>query len=81
MSTAPIEFPRCANCRISVAVGENVVFRRDGRVEHARCPPVTCPVCSSEILPRTPIRRDGGDLLHPACWARRYRAASRSGAA
>ncbi|HET7343110.1 MAG TPA: hypothetical protein VFL90_16715 [Methylomirabilota bacterium] len=77
MSTLANELPRCVNCRLSVAVGENVVFRRDGRVEHASCPKVLCPVCLREVAPRTPIRRDGNDLLHPACWARRYREAAR----
>jgi hypothetical protein len=67
------ELPRCAVCRVTVDVGATVTFRRDGRVQHVNCPPVMCPVCSTEISPNTPIRRDGNALLHGNCWVRRAR--------
>ena len=59
----PIELPRCAACRVTVQVGQNVVFRADGRIQHAECPPVICPVCDREIRPPTPIRRDGDQIV------------------
>jgi hypothetical protein len=75
-----VELPRCARCRAVIEPGLNVVFRPDGRVHHAACPTILCPECSKEILPGTPIRRDGATLLHSNCWFRRFRgrAASRS---
>jgi hypothetical protein len=51
----------------------SAVFSPDGRVHHAECPKVLCPICSAEILPNTPIRREGELLIHGNCWMRRYR--------
>jgi hypothetical protein len=61
-----------------VQAGENVVFRRDGRVTHLECPPVICSVCSRSIRPDEPIRRDGESLVHGNCWVRRYRTQRRA---
>ena len=74
------ELPRCASCRIRVDVGQNVVFRADGRVHHVECPVVLCTVCSRSIRPDEPIRRDGDGLIHSNCWVRRYRTEQRTGA-
>jgi hypothetical protein len=71
------ELRRCAICRVPVEVGQAVVFRQDGRVQHSECPPVTCFVCSGEIRPHEPIRRDGEQLLHGNCWIKRFRAGVR----
>jgi hypothetical protein len=71
------ELPRCAVCRVSVQIGQQLTFRPDGRVQHRECPRVTCPVCEREIRPHEPIRRDGEHLLHGNCWLRRYRASER----
>jgi len=68
------EFPRCAICRVVVEPGQNVVFRSDGRVAHVECPEVLCPVCTHEIRPGEPIRRNGEEMLHGNCWVKRYRA-------
>jgi hypothetical protein len=65
-----IEVPRCAVCRVRIEVGENVVFRRDGRVQHVECPKVVCPVCELSVGPTQPIRRDGERQLHTSCWVR-----------
>jgi len=54
----------------------HVVFRADGRVQHVHCPPVTCSICSMEVAPQTPIRRDGETLVHSTCWMRRFRQTS-----
>ena len=67
-------FPRCAACRVTVEPGLNVVFRADGRVYHAACPKVFCPICSREIVPAQPIRRDGDTMMHANCWIKRFRA-------
>src|SRR5438477_11733353 len=75
------ELPRCAVCRVSVEPGQNVVFRSDGRVNHADAPPVTCPVCSRLVRPEDPIRRDSDGLVHGNCWARRYRSEPKPAAA
>jgi hypothetical protein len=71
------ELPRCVICRVTIQAGISVTFRTDGRVQHVTCPPVICPVCSSEISPETPIRRDGDALLHGNCWVRRARLTDR----
>lgn len=71
------DLPRCAECRTTIELGQNVTFRADGRVQHVGCPEVLCPVCSLPILPREPIRRDGEAMLHGNCWMRRARAAER----
>jgi hypothetical protein len=68
------DLPRCAVCRVAIEVGQNVVFRGDGRVQHVECPKVVCPVCGAPVLPAQPIRRDGERLVHPSCWQRRLRA-------
>jgi hypothetical protein len=68
-----LEFPRCAICRVTIQVGQNVTFRIDGRVQHVECPPVICSVCARSIRPDEPIRRDGQSLVHSNCWVRRYR--------
>jgi len=68
------EFPRCVVCRTTVEPGQTVVFRPDGRVHHSECPTVQCLVCSREIRPGQPIRRDGGAMLHANCWVKRFRA-------
>jgi len=68
------ELPRCVRCRVEVQVGLSVVFRPDGRVEHAACPEVLCSVCGRTIAPGTPIRRDGEQMLHANCWVKRFRA-------
>jgi hypothetical protein len=52
----------------------NVVFRPDGRVHHAECPKVFCSVCSGEVRPAEPIRRDGEEMIHANCWIKRQRA-------
>jgi len=70
------DFPRCVVCRTKIAVGQNVVFRTDGRVQHPECPKVTCAVCSLPILPTHPIRRQGEDeeqQVHANCWLRLQR--------
>jgi hypothetical protein len=71
------ELPTCALCRLRVQPGQNVVFRPDGRVHHAECPKVICPVCAGEIPPGQPIRRDGEQLLHANCWIKRFRMTTR----
>ena len=71
------ELPNCARCRTRVQSGQNVVFRPDGRVEHAECPRVVCVVCERDIRPHDPIRRDSDQLLHGNCWIRRFRATTR----
>ena len=64
-----VEFPRCATCRVSVEVGQNVVFREDGRVSHSACPPLSCPICERSIESLEPIRRSPeGHLVHGNCW-------------
>ena len=65
-----VELPRCAVCRVRIEVGTNVVFRRDGRVQHVECPNVVCPVCELPVRPTQPIRRDGERQLHVRCWMR-----------
>ena len=65
-----VELPRCAACRVGIRVGQNVVFRPDGRVHHAACPPIVCPICTRPVQPDDPIRRDGDTLVHGNCWAR-----------
>ena len=67
------ELPRCAVCRTKIEPGVPVMFRNDGRVEHATCPKVFCSVCAGEIIPHQPIRRDGDSLIHGNCWLRRER--------
>ena len=67
------DFPRCSVCRVTIQPGADVVFSADGRVHHLNCPQVICPVCSYEILPSMPIRRDGEAIVHGHCWMRRYR--------
>jgi hypothetical protein len=67
------DFPRCASCRVSIEPGQNVVFRPDGRVQHAACPEVVCPACARPIKPQEPIRRDGDGLVHSNCWLRLQR--------
>jgi len=69
------EFPRCAVCRVTIRVGENVAFREDGRVHHTICADVICPVCSRSILPSSPIRRDGEQMVHGNCWPKWCRSA------
>ena len=71
-----MDLPHCATCRTRVKIGENVIFREDGRVQHTECPEVLCPVCNRMILPHEPIRRDGELILHGNCWVKRYRSAS-----
>lgn len=63
-----VDFPRCAVCRLEIAPGLNVVFRRDGRVNHTECPPAICRRCGVEVKPLTPIRHDGPGVLHAICW-------------
>jgi hypothetical protein len=63
---------------VHIEVGQNVVFRADGRVHHAECPPVQCVVCARSIRPDEPIRRDGDGLVHSSCWVRRYRLEQRT---
>ena len=65
-------------CRVHVRVGQSIVFRDDGRVNHVACPPVLCAVCSGSIRPDEPIRRDGDGLVHSHCWVRRYRTEQRN---
>ena len=65
-------------CRVHVLVGQSIVFRDDGRVNHVACPPVLCAVCSASIRPDEPIRRDGDGLVHSHCWVRRYRTEQRN---
>ena len=65
--------PRCGLCRVAIESDQNVVFRPDGRVQHAHCPPVTCSLCSREILPADPISRQGDAMFHGACWMKRIR--------
>jgi hypothetical protein len=65
------EFPLCSVCRSRIQPGDNVVFSADSRVHHLSCPKVLCPLCSLEILPQQPIRRDREVLVHGNCWARR----------
>jgi len=75
-----VELPRCVRCRVAVEVGLSVVFRPDGRVEHATCPEVFCPVCGRTIAPGTPIRREGEQILHANCWVKRFRARTHTSA-
>ena len=70
--------PRCAVCRTTIEAGTSVIFRSDGRVHHVQCPRVVCPVCSRDIHPTDPIRRDGDTQLHGNCWIKRQRAAARA---
>ena len=65
-------------CRVHVRVGQSIVFRDDGRVNHVACPAVLCAVCSGSIRPDEPIRRDGDGLVHSHCWVRRYRTEQRN---
>jgi len=60
---------------VTIEPGQTVQFRADGRTVHAECPTVVCPVCSSVVLPNTPIRREGEAILHSNCWMRRHRRA------
>ena len=69
------DLPRCAVCRVTIQIGQSVVFREDGRVNHSVCLPVICPVCDHSIAPHEPIRRDGEQMMHGNCWVRRYRQA------
>ena len=69
------DFPHCTRCRVTVAPGQNIVFREDGRVEHVQCPAVVCPACQRPILLGQSMRRSGGELLHGSCWIKRRRAA------
>ena len=63
------EFPRCAVCRVTVEVGQRVVFREDGRVTHSECPPLSCPLCQRPIESWQPIRRNPeGQPVHGNCW-------------
>jgi len=71
------ELPTCAVCRTRIQPGQNVVFRPDGRVHHAECPKVICPVCNGVVAPGQPIRRDGENLVHGNCWVRQFRATKR----
>ena len=75
------EFPRCAMCRVWVKPGQRVMFRSDGRVAHVDCPEVTCPVCTRQIFPGEPIRRNGEEMLHGNCWLKRQRAMAGGSAA
>jgi hypothetical protein len=67
------ELPRCAVCRVPIETGQNVLFRRDGRVQHAEGPKVICPVCGVAVLPAQPTRRDGDRRVHANCWMRVHR--------
>ena len=69
-----VQHPRCARCRVNIEPGQALLMRDDGRLEHATCPEVTCPVCTRTILPQTPIRRDGDEMVHANCYSRRLRA-------
>lgn len=75
------DLPRCAVCRVTISPGENVIFRTDGRVQHAVCPEVRCAVCSRPVQPEDPIRRDGEALLHGNCWLKRHRSGAPTTAA
>ena len=75
-----VEFPRCAVCRVTVKVGENVVFRQDARVTHSECPPVSCPICQKAISPLQPIRRDESERpVHGNCWMNVVRSQEKRG--
>ena len=63
-----VDFPRCAVCRLQIAPGIDVVFRVDGRVNHAQCPPALCRTCGMEVKPSTPIRYSGPGVIHATCW-------------
>jgi len=71
------DLPRCVLCRARIEPNVNVTFRSDGRVQHATCPQVVCPVCSKDVLFHQPIRRDGEVQIHGNCWIKRTRAAAR----
>ena len=72
------ELPRCAVCRVQLDPGRNVVFRRDGRVQHTECPEVLCLLCSLPVVPKEPIRRDREQrIAHANCWMRMLRTPSR----
>src|SRR5438093_385346 len=75
------EFLRCAMCRVEIKPGRRVMFRNDGRVAHVDCPEVTCPVCTRQIFPGEPIRRNGEEMLHGNCWLKRQRAMAGGSAA
>ena len=69
--------PGCGKCRGAIELGQNVLFRPDGRVEHDACPDVSCSLCGHRIFPQDAIRRDGTKMLHAGCWLRRHRAVVR----
>jgi hypothetical protein len=71
-------FPRCAECRVTIQPREVLVLRQDGRVQHANCPLVSCPVCAGPIRPGEPIRRDGEQMLHGNCWVRWFETARKA---
>jgi len=70
-----MRLPCCAHCRLVLQLGEPLVFRRDGRVEHVACPEVICPMCHRAIVPGRPILTC---LASPAASAQCSRKASRS---
>jgi len=81
--------PVCALCLRPVRVWRDIVFRRDGGIEHVKCPkplhkrlhlvrdPVephfTCPQCSQQIIRGESVEMDGDELFHLLCWQQRKR--------
>jgi hypothetical protein len=93
------EFPgdvaTCARCRQPIAARQNLSFRVDGQMEHARCPmparkplarrgpmqaaELICLACGKPIEAPQSIVREGGALLHAGCFVNRPRPISGGG--
>jgi hypothetical protein len=79
--TTPAADVKCARCEQSIQPRQNVMFRRDGRVEHLRCLPVVkqvaptadviCPACSAAIERSDGAVKEGTHVLHLRCFIRR----------
>lgn len=77
----------CVLCRQPVEARQTVMFRRDGQVEHVKCPPLArgphaplvpepmpdpiCRWCAEPIRPADSVAKDGTDMVHIRCLSRR----------